>query len=228
MKANETRGGSLSEAISTEEQQQRKTLREWRERRGFSQKGMARIAHLNNTTIFGLEKGAIPLDSESAQKVMAFLEVTPEQVLPCSYEVDIDPGMWPNDGLIPEAPHQPLKWWRERRGLTQTELCVYAGVSLNTVKDIEQATWKNVRPATRRKLARALKVAPDKIIFPGQNVRPSSEREPEDVLRAELRGARRALRKAYDFLRDDPNIALKALDKRDAIMGDIERELRGT
>ena len=52
-----------------------------------------------------------------------------------------------------------LKEHRKRRGLTQEELFLLSGVSRSTIAELEGGR-RLARPATTRKLARALKVDP--------------------------------------------------------------------
>jgi DNA-binding XRE family transcriptional regulator len=54
-----------------------------------------------------------------------------------------------------------LKEHRERRGLTQMELSKLANVSRATIAAIEAGKRPRPRPATRARLARALKVKPE-------------------------------------------------------------------
>jgi Helix-turn-helix. len=57
-----------------------------------------------------------------------------------------------------------LKELRESRALAQRDLALLAGVSTNTILDLEKGR-RPPRPSTRRKLARALKVRPHQIDF---------------------------------------------------------------
>jgi hypothetical protein len=46
-------------------------------------------------------------------------------------------------------------------------------------------------------------------------------------LRGDLRAAQRMMRRCFDFLRDDSNVTFRAMDKRDALLADLRREVRG-
>ncbi|MCH7999847.1 MAG: helix-turn-helix transcriptional regulator [Chloroflexi bacterium] len=57
-----------------------------------------------------------------------------------------------------------LRELRERNALSQRDLARLAGISVNTVLDLEKSR-RRPRPSTRRKLAKALNVAPHEIDF---------------------------------------------------------------
>ena len=61
-------------------------------------------------------------------------------------------------------PLSRLKEHRNRRGLTQHELATLAGVSRPTIARLE-TTNKRATLATTRKLARALKVKPETLVY---------------------------------------------------------------
>ena len=205
-------------------------LREWRKEAGLTQRELAELIGVERHAIGSVESGRRSLHSGTAVKMMDVLDISKKQVVPGTLNIwdeEIDTEGW-DDGLSPDAPRQTLQWWRERRSLTLSELAALGNFSRTHLYEVEQGNTSRTVPATRRRLARALRVRPDKLILPGDDVTPSNERSLESILRAELRGARRALRKSYDFLREDPNIAFRALEKRDALLKDVEREIRGT
>ena len=57
-----------------------------------------------------------------------------------------------------------IKEHRERRGLTQIELAKISGVGRATIAALETGKRKRVHPATREKLAQALKVKPQALV----------------------------------------------------------------
>jgi transcriptional regulator with XRE-family HTH domain len=59
---------------------------------------------------------------------------------------------------------QPLREIRESKGLSQDDLARLSGVAKSTIVDLELGRRKP-RPSTRRKLAQALGVRPEEIIF---------------------------------------------------------------
>lgn len=208
--------------------QRKQTLGEWRDELGMTQRGIARAAGISEVQYWKLEKGYILLSDYYLEKLVPVFNVQAQQIIPSRPKLDFDPDEWPDDGLLREAPVQPLKWWRERRGLTQAEFAAFSHVGFNTIKDIEQGRSIRVRPPTKRRLARSLRVAVDKIAFPGDGKPISSEKPREDLLREDLRAARYALRKAHDFMIDDAAITFRYQEQRDALLPDIQRELRGT
>ena len=56
-----------------------------------------------------------------------------------------------------------VKLWRMRRAMTQSELAEEAGVGVNTIVRIER-NQTEPRPPTIRKLAKALRVDPSKLV----------------------------------------------------------------
>ncbi len=207
---------------------ERKTLREWRKEAGLTQAELGELAGCVKQHIGGIERGRLPIRSATGHRIAKALGLKVGQIEPVTFDAKEDEWVWAEDGFASSAPRQTLRWWRNRRGCTQEELSMRAGLSATVVNHIELGYMKQVSASTRRKFAKALAVDPAKLILPGDAAPPGPERAVEDLLRAELRGARKALKRAHDFLREDPNIALKALDKRDALLPAIEQELRGT
>ncbi len=60
-----------------------------------------------------------------------------------------------------------LAYLRRSKGLSQDDLSRLSGVAKKTISDLELGR-RQARPSTRRRLARALKVRPEDIQFPGE------------------------------------------------------------
>jgi transcriptional regulator with XRE-family HTH domain len=212
----------------------KKTLKDWRITLGIATaKELAEIAECSPSIVSNIERGETSPSSPTAIRIANILGLKPDQVLPGSHaaeDIDLSPIL--QEGY-PDQPRNTLKWWRERRTLGVRELSRLSGVSIAVIAHIENGKGKGhypqgVRKITRRKLAKALAVAPDHLIFPGDSDKPSEEQALERQLSADLRGARSALKKACDILIEDPNLSFKGQDKRDAVWADLIRELRGT
>ncbi len=212
----------------TEEKMEKMTLREWRKYLGLSQVDVARLAECSNSTVGLVERGAISFKTDAGRRILDALSVTADAVLQENQlEGCVGSPLWDIDGFAPEAPRRGLKWWREARVLSLENLGLLAQIDGAHIFRIEHGKTGAVRPLTRHKLAKALRVAPDKLVFHGDRPIETSTVRVEDLLREELRGARRALKKARDFMRNDAAITFRYQDARDAILPDIEREVRG-
>lgn len=205
-----------------------KTLREWRIEFGLSQAQLADLVGGPTRRDIGkLETGQRSLGSNSGVQVLQALGLTTDQVIPgLPNGQNIDTSVW-EDRASSSAPKQSLQWWRKNRCLSRSELASLALLSYDTISNIETENVPAVTLSTRRKLAQALQVRPDKLLLPGDKGPPVAEQALESLLRAELRGARRALKRYYDFVGHDPNIAHRALDDRDALLRDTQNELEG-
>lgn len=214
--------------MEAEERVERKLLREWREEAGLLQRELAELAACGQTTVAMIERGVISMDGAAGQRLAEVLGVELSQIVaPTVAEEEFH---WEEDGFDPYAPRRTLRDWRQARGMSIRELGILARVPPSTISGIENEARHGgkTKAVTRRRLVSALRVHSSKITFPGTGAKPTEEEPLEVQLRAELRGARRALKRSYDFLREDPNIAFRALEKRDALLGDVEKELRGT
>ena len=214
----------------TAQELERKTLREWRDYVGLTQVELSELSGLSPSAISDYENGRLRLWGANCVRLAEALGVDQSQIIRVGRgdvirEVDVS---WWEDGFSDEAPVMKLRGWRERRQLSQGELEVLSGVGATTISNIENDKYRAITAAVRRKLTKALALRPDKLILPGDKTAPVDHRDIEDVLRAELRGARRALRLAFDFLREDPNIAFRSLESRDKVLEVVMREMKGT
>lgn len=212
----------------TETELERKTLREWRESVGLEQRELADLCGVSHQRISALELGERRIENTTGQLVAKTLGLSIEQIMPERPKgVTVpDTSGW-DDGFSQSAPREHLRWWREHRGLSQRQLAAMAGLYYSHFTKIELGLLKSVTITTRRKLATALKVHLEKLILPGDDATPSRQQALEDLLRAELNGKKRAIRRLHDFLIDDSNITFKAQDARDALLRDIGPELKG-
>lgn len=209
-------------------QLQRKTLREWRESFGLQQQELADMCGVAHQRISNIELGERRIDNAVGRLAADALGLSIDQIVPEPPKgiAVPDTSVW-EDGFLPSAPCEDLRWWRQRRGLSQRQLAAMAGLYYSHYTKIEMGLLQSVTITTRRKLAGALKVHPNKLILPGDDLKPVREQALEDLLRSELRGSRRALKKVHDFLIDDSNITFKAQDARDALLRDIGPEMKG-
>lgn len=201
-------------------------LKEWRIAAGITQAELAEKAGVSQATLSRVERGGEPstvlrrrLNGVVGRGVLRYGGKRDT----LAYLIDVDP----------DAPRKPLRWWRVTRSMSSMDLELASGISARTINNIEKGATIRVHPSTRRALAKALMVHPTKLVLPGdENVEEFGGESP-DVLsytRAELRSRDRVLRRAYDFLRDGANVTHRAQDERNYsdLLGDIERELRGT
>lgn len=215
---------------------ERKTLREWRDDAGLLQAELAELAGISTGTVAAVEAGLRSLDAPSSRRIMEALGVTPNRL------AIVDPRAIPIpvpnfdvDGLSADAPRLELKQWRDLRCLSIQELAVLVGINRSNISKLEGHSYgakgerQNVYPATRRHLCEVLRVRPDKLILPGDDAIPEQERSALSYAREEVRGARKALRRSYDFLRDISNVTHRAQDGRvyADLLAEIERELKG-
>lgn len=211
----------------TPDLQEKKTLREWREDAGLTQRELGELVGTTQAYISDLEVWRRPIDVPVGRSAMEILGISETQILPppgIDDEEDLD---WSEDGFSSSAPKRNVAAWRLTRCMSRRQLVFLSGLSRRAVSAIENNEKGNIRPLTRRKLARALRVDPGKLILPGDNIQLLEERSREDFLRSELRGKTKALKKCYDFLIQDSNLSFKALDSRDALVRDVEKELKG-
>jgi len=206
---------------------ERKTLREWRKDAGFTQVELEELSGTRSDSISEMEIGLRDIKGREGRRVLQALGVTYAQVVQVDPAVNIDISGWEETGKDRGAPVKDLRWWREYRGLSQRELAALSGITVAALIRIEQGINSSTKPYARRALQSALCVAPDKLILPGDDKKESVDTPLTDILRADLRGSRRALKKCYDFLSQDPNIAFRSQDARDALLRDIGPELKG-
>lgn len=213
---------------------EKKTLREWRKQFRLSQNQLIELAGLDAAArgkLGEIERGLRPVHSPLGEKLAEAMGLYVSQFvpveLPNDYAEDCD---WTDDGYADDAPRQTVRWWRERRGMSQQELSIRAGLGIGYVGLLEGNYKSAVAPKSRRALCKALRVSPSKLVLPGDDVALESIQSTEQILRAELRGARRCLRRAYDALQDAANTTHKFQDSRAYVdlLSDMEREMRGT
>lgn len=219
------KGGGMTETNG----QRKQTLRDWREEFGLEQQELAELCGCPQPNISAVENGVRGPGGPTARKAAEALGIELSQLLPGKplRQVEIDTSWW-EDGFSPTAPRETLRWWREKRCLTPAQLSILSGMRSTHLYKIENNQLKRVTLSTRRRLTTALKVAPDKLILPGDTATPSQKQRVEDTFREDLRAARRALRIAFDFMREDYKIASRYLEERDKALEVVMREMRGT
>lgn len=202
------------------------TLKEWRTAAGMTQAELAQEVGISQATLCRAETGIEPT-SGVKRKINAYVGRGT-----LKYGGKRDTLAYLRD-VNPDAPVKPLKWWRLERHMTHWELERDSGVSDRTIQNIETGRVGYVRSSTKRKLAKALMIHPDKIVLPGES-REEDLGEPgytkSDLLRSELRAKERVLRRCYDFLRDGRCVTHWAQDQwtYTSLLSEVERELRGT
>ena len=98
-------------------------LRLWRHQRGLSQADLASVSGMNRCFLSRVERGHCSISLETLELLASALHVEPSMlIVPMS--------------LTPPPP-QPLRSWRERKGLNQSELAEASGVSRFTINKIE-------------------------------------------------------------------------------------------
>jgi transcriptional regulator with XRE-family HTH domain len=208
--------------MMTETATQKKTLKELRKENLFSQAEVAEMLGVSQAKMSRFENGTQVPERQERYRLEQ-LYGTPEIRWIDKNQIDLAWLRWTD----PKAPRKSLRWWREHRHLTVSELAELSGLSERTINNWERGTAPKMRPKNRRAAAKALMVAPDKIILPGDE-EDATYIDRTANLRSELRGARRALRLAYDILREDAAITHRWQETRDQILPEIVRELKGT
>ena len=216
-------------------QEQRRSLTEWRKILGFSQEEFAQRARCSTTKLSRLETGGDTFDTMAGKRVLQTLEelgvdpllVDKKAGLRYRQEKAEERGLWTEDGYRPTAPKRYLKDWRLARGLSQRDLGLIAKVHPGTISALENGAKPSPAPLTRQALARALRVRQNRVLYSEDEAPTVTEVRIEDRLRQDLRRVQYRLHQAYDFMREDANIAFKAQDTRDALLPEIQRELRG-
>lgn len=211
----------------TETKLERKTLRDWREEFGLTQKELAILADCSGGAIGNIERGEVAPDTEVGQRIAQALGLAPGQILRGELPADkIDISAF-ND-FSQHAPRKPVKWWRERHSLTRGELCRLAGISHSTLYRIEAGKRiRNDPSLIKRKLALALQVYPDSLALPGDKVS-EEEKSLEVILAAQTRRQSRLLRRWQDAVLDGRYLTNRAYDDLDGLIKDTAQELEGT
>ena len=217
---------------ATQPHPEKKTLSEWREAEGLTRRDLAELAGVTYGTIEYLETRAKDGRPPSLRPVADALGIAPPQILPPEPPPQ-DKFDWREDGHSTATPPRTPQAWRETRGMSMVDLARLSGVHENTIKAYETAAKQGVNkppyPSTRSKIAKALRVSPDKIIWHGKTLyQQQVETAREDRMRAEIRAHQRVLREVYDFLRNDAAITFRYMDARDILLAKVENEIRGT
>jgi transcriptional regulator with XRE-family HTH domain len=208
---------------------QKKSLKELRKESLLSQADVADILGVSQATVSRFESGVqVP---ERGQR-QTLRELYDTELHGTSGVQWIDKNQLDLKWLRhtnPNDPRRTLRWWRDHRHLSVEELAELSGLSPKTINNWEKGAVLTMRPKNRRALAKALMIAPDKLVLPGDEEKLSPGFTDRTAnLRAELRGARHALRLAYDILREDAAITHRWQQSRDDVMPEIVRELKGT
>jgi transcriptional regulator with XRE-family HTH domain len=202
----------------------KKTLKELRKENLLSQADVAEMIGVSQAKVSRFEAGTQVPDFEERAR-LAQLYSTPEIRWIDKNQIDLK---WLRHTNAND-PKRTLRWWRDHRHLSVEELAELSGLSSRTINSWEKGAVLSMRPKNRRALAKALMIAPDKLVLPGDEERLSPGFTDRTAnLRAELRGARHALRLAYDILREDAAITHRWQQARDDVMPEIVRELKGT